>query len=211
MSTIKSEYISHIDNTGTPNILMNDDGSTNFSTVRSTDHMEGVGEKHSVTFSGTTEQELTIPSWATRIEVNVAQAISGTAATFEIVVKKGTGTDYGTVSNNNAFTTWINNSSNVGQIAGVVNYLRVFFPYSAIGTYWTSRGVGTIYLKDLGNGTHNMTASFTGCAHQDGDVTLFTLNYSATGFGNVDVRPTVLGLKCPISGLENVLDVTFYA
>lgn len=28
MSTIKSEYISHIDNTGTPNITMNDDGST---------------------------------------------------------------------------------------------------------------------------------------------------------------------------------------
>jgi hypothetical protein len=181
--------------------------------VTATDHMEGVGEHHLVSFTGDTEVELTIPAWATRIELNVGQVVSSTLLPFEIVVKKGTGTDYGTVTSINSFNSWVNDSGAVAVAGGAAPYLRVFFNYFPAATY-VNRGVGTIYLDDLGGGIYNMTASVTGIGHIAGTTAgagAAVTNYIATGFGNVDAKPTVLGFKCPAAGQANRINVTFYA
>lgn len=181
--------------------------------IKATDHMEGVGEKHLVAFNTATEVEIAIPAWATRIELGIGQVVSAPDFPFEIVVKKGTGTDYGTVTSTNAFNSWVNDVAAVAVAGGAATYLRLFFNYFPGANYY-NRGVGTIYLDDLGGGIHNMTAVATGIGHRAGSTAgsnAAITTYTATGFGNVDAKPTVLGFKCPVAGQDNRINVEFFA
>jgi hypothetical protein len=183
--------------------------------VKATDHMEGVGKQTIISFNNT-EEEVAIPTWANRIELACSQVTSNSSPgfPFEIRVKVGTGANYGTVSNNNAMTTWINAGSGGGAgAAAPASYWRMFLPYlgagGGAGDFWTLRGIGTIHMQDNG-ALWNVTGSVTGVGHDGPDISADPFTFVAGGFGNIDTRPGFISFKTTTAALPNSVAVTFF-
>ena len=98
--------------------------------VKAGSHMEGVGQQTILAFTNT-EEEVAIPGWANRIELDLAQVTSNSSPVypFEIRLKAGTGTNYGTVTNNNAITTWTTPAGASSGASAQASYWRIFLPF----------------------------------------------------------------------------------
>jgi len=169
-------------------------------------------ERHHKIWGGAVEEEIALPTWCKKIEFSVSQALSAPTFPFEIRIKNGTGNDYGTTGSNYAVTSWTNNAG-VGLNSGQAPYWRIFLPYFNDGSFYLSRGTGQIYIGPAGDLIQtNITGSINGVTDRESAIGANPTTFSASGYGNLAARPTVLGLSCPISnGLQCSVIVYFYA